>query len=254
MGNSGNRNKKANETTTQTPTSPVMPSFSSEAPGSLAPVGNGAIAPSGKSGEGEDNRGGGRIEAKADNGLSEMTNALLEKADNLTRLINAKAQGRFEASEEWMMSLIEGDVSIPQLIQRYGLTDDVTAQQQLTELAQLGNSIRVSIAQKNVHILALDDQRKTYEIAEAEAKVATQVNNTANALDESRHSGVMLTLRSQIRAHKEAKKQADVVIEGHSAAKKKAKASQILTAIKSKQAGVKEPSQTSDRQTANANN
>ena len=252
MGNNSNRSKKNTET--KEPTSPVMPtSFSSEAGGSLATVGNGVIAPSGDN-QGDSGQGSGRMQGKSENGLSEMTNALLKKADDLTRLINAKANARFEASEEWMMSLIEGDVSIPQLIQRYGLTDDVTAQQQLTELAQLGNSIRISIAQKNVHILALDDQRKTYEIAEAEAKVATQINNTANAIDESRHSGVMLQLRSQIRAHKEAKKEADVIIEGHGAAKKKAKASQILTAIKSKKAGVKEPSQTGDRETANANN
>lgn len=200
-----------------------------------------AIAPSGSTpvntGRNDDrgSNSGGAVSG-SDNGLSEMTTRLLNKAKQLSETLNNKAIARAEAAEEWLIKLVDGDASVEDLITRYGLTDDVTAQKQLTELTQLRNSIQISIAKKNVQIDAIRDSRKEYEIAEQESRTATQVNNTANAADEARHSSVMLELKTKIRAQTERKTGADLYVKTHQADKSVAKRNQILTATLAKKA------------------
>lgn len=249
-----NRKKVTNaeaNTATQEPTRPVMPSISTEAPGSLSvvnPAANGAIAPSvSKPGSNEDHRGSGSgkdgISLGNHSSLSDMTQALIEKSSQLSTMINAKAQGRFEATEEFIVGLVDGTVSISDLVTRYGLTDDVTAQQQLTMLSQLGNSIRISIAEKDTQILALRDTRKTLEIAEQEAKVGGQIADTADAIDNSRHKQTMFEFKAQIRAHKEKETSAKEQLAGHAAQKVVTKRNGILAAMM----GVKTKGEGSDR-------
>jgi hypothetical protein len=216
---------KKNQETTQTATenaAPIAPSIS-------APVNTGRNDDRGS------NSGDGTVSA-SDNGLSELTTKLLDKAKKLSETLNNKAIARTEAAEEWLIKLVDGDASVEDLITRYGLTDDVTAQRQLTELNQLRNSIQISIAKKNVQIEAIRDSRKEYEIAEQESRTAAQVSETANAADQARHSSVMLELKSKIRAQTERKTDSDLYVKTHQADKSAAKRNQILTATLAKKA------------------
>jgi len=194
-----------------------------------------ALVNTGRNDDRGSNSGDGAVSA-SDSGLSELTTKLLSKAKQLSETLNNKAIARAEAADEWLIKLVDGDASVEDLITRYGLTDDVTAQRQLTELTQLRNSIQISIAKKNVQIEAIRDSRKEYEIAEQESRTATQVNNTANAADEARHSSVMLDLKSKIRAQVERKTGSDLYVKTHQADKSTAKRNQILTATLAKKA------------------
>lgn len=233
MGN--NRTRKPAETTTQEPATPiapsgaVIPSLSNEVGGSLATTSQtGAIAPSRKKDEDQE-RGTGRLEEAK---LDAMTEELLDRASRLAGTINATASGRLAASEEFILELVSGSATIESLVTRYGLTDDITAQRELVKLQQLSNSIQVSIAQKNVQSLALKDQRKTLEISEQEAKLAGQVWDTADAIDNTRHKSVMTPLQMHIRAYKERGKKAQADIEQHQAEKKEVKRDGIFSAMK----------------------
>ena len=229
--------RKSQVTQVAEPDAPIAPSnlnINTEAPGALSVPNSRGASTSSKGGD--ENRGTGRDkgEGKADAGLSDLTTRLLQKADQLTNTINAKAIGRFEASEEWMMALIDGTADHAALIARYGLTNSVDAQEQLLELEQLGNSIKIAIEQKNVHILALKDQRKTLEISEEEAKLGGQVQDTADAIDNTRHKQVMTQLQMQIRSHKERGKQAQEFVAGRDADKKCVKRAGILATMRGK--------------------
>lgn len=208
---------------------PIAPSvampFSTEAPGAIAPL---------RSTETKEISTTPAIVGEivtSEKGLSDMTTRLLAKADELTNTINAKAMRCFEANEEFLMGLVDGSIDLPQLISRYGLTDDVTATKQLQELSFLSNSIQISIASKSVERLALKDVRRNFQIAEEQAKIAGQVQDTANEIDETRHKQVMTAFRAQIRSHKERGKSATVQIEEHAANKKSVKRDGFLGAM-----------------------
>ncbi|NEP10832.1 MAG: hypothetical protein F6K14_11585 [Symploca sp. SIO2C1] len=144
--------------------------------------------------------------------VSEKTQALIDKAEKFASAFTNKALGRFAASEDFMMDLIEGKVDVGYLEQRFGKITDSELQRQLVDIQQIGNAIQLSIEKKGLTVMALKDQQATLKIAEEEANTATAVNRAADAANKAEHSGIMLKLRAGLREQQQRKTQANLQV------------------------------------------
>ncbi|NEP08764.1 MAG: hypothetical protein F6K14_00590 [Symploca sp. SIO2C1] len=144
--------------------------------------------------------------------VSEKTQALIDKAEKFASAFTNKAQGRFAASEDFMLDLIEGKVDRSYLAQRFGKITNAELQRELVEIEQIGNAIRLSIEEKGLTVMALRDQQATLKIAEEEANTATAINRAADAANKAEHSGVMLKLRARLREQQQRKTQANLQV------------------------------------------
>ncbi|NEP55974.1 MAG: hypothetical protein F6K31_02980 [Symploca sp. SIO2G7] len=144
--------------------------------------------------------------------VSEKTQALIDKAQKFAGAFTNKALGRFAASEDFMMDLIEGKVDVTYLEQRFGKITDSELQRQLVDIQQIGNAIQLSIEKKGLTVMALKDQQATLKVAEEEANTATAVNRAADAANKAEHSGIMLKLRAGLRSQQARKAQANLQV------------------------------------------
>ncbi|NER47123.1 MAG: hypothetical protein F6J92_10570 [Symploca sp. SIO1A3] len=144
--------------------------------------------------------------------VSEKTQALLDKTEKFASAFINKAEGRFAASEEFMLDLIEGNVDQAYLAQRFGKITNAELQRELVEIEQIGNAIRLSIEKKGLTVMALKEQQATLQVVEEEANTATAVNRAADATNKAEHSGVMLKLRARLREQQQRKTQANLQI------------------------------------------
>lgn len=150
---------------------------------------------------------------------------LAEKAKAFSESLRGKASSAFEGlTSQDLTGLITGETTIEALVEQYGLTDASSYAEEMSAISQLANSINLKIAQKGVQVLALRDQRASFEVIEEAAKTATAATNTADQIEESEHVQKVSELRSQIRRQIELRRQADVTIQTAQTEKRQAKA------------------------------
>ena len=187
-------------TKTQKPITPNPLNINTETPGALsAPVGNAQPVEA-------------ELVDQTIAEVSEKTQALIDKAEKFASAFTNKALGRFAASEDFMIDLIEGKVDVGYLEQRFGKITDSELQRQLVDIQQIGNAIQLSIEKKGLTVMALRDQQATLKIAEEEANTATAVNRAADAANKAEHSGIMLKLRAGLREQQQRKTQANLQV------------------------------------------
>jgi hypothetical protein len=94
---------KGDKKTTQTATAnttPIAPSINSEAAGALSVPGR------------DNDRGSNTGKGDKPDDIASQRRAIVDKAIALSTTLNAKAQGRAEAAEEWLLKLIDGDINV----------------------------------------------------------------------------------------------------------------------------------------------
>ena len=165
------------------------------------------------------------VDGDLDNLNPDTLSELAEKAQAFSESLRSQTSSAFVGlTSTDLAGLISGEISIQALVDEYGLTDTSSFAEEMSAIAQLANSINLSISKKGVQVLALKDRQASFEVVGQAAKTATAATKAADAIDESRHTAKMSGLASDIRRKLEIKKEAKLTIHTDQARKQVDKA------------------------------